>query len=160
MQTQTDVLVLGGGAAGLSLALRLADTHHVSLIAKGALQEGSTLYAQGGIAAVLDDQDNLESHIRDTLDAGAGLCDPAAVEFTVRRARRNIEWLIDQGVAFTHEDPSDAATPYHLTREGGHSHRRIIHAADATGRAVETTLEGRARQAPTSRCWRTTSPST
>jgi L-aspartate oxidase len=145
MQIETDVLVIGGGAAGLSLALRLADVYQVTLVAKGEVQEGSTLYAQGGIAAVLADEDNIQSHIRDTVDAGAGLCDPEVVEFTVSHARRNIEWLIDQGVLFTHEDPQDNSTPYHLTREGGHSHRRIIHAADATGRALETTMVDKAR---------------
>lgn len=144
-QYDCDVLVIGGGAAGLSLALRLADTHRICLISKGILSEGSTLYAQGGIAAVLADDDSLESHEADTLNAGAGLCDPQAVRFTVEHAKDCIDWLIDQGINFTENDDGHG---YHLTREGGHSHRRVIHATDATGRAVETTLEQKVRAHP------------
>ncbi|MEJ2345286.1 MAG: L-aspartate oxidase [Gammaproteobacteria bacterium] len=144
-----DVLVIGSGAAGLSLALGVADRARVAVLAKGPLQEGSTLYAQGGIAAVLDDRDSTESHIEDTLAAGGGLCDPDTVRFTVERAPAAIQWLIDLGVAFTRDEPARRnAGGYHLTREGGHSHRRVIHADDATGKAVETTLEARVRQHP------------
>lgn len=146
MQIKTDVLVIGGGAAGLSLALRLADDYSISLISKGILKEGSTLYAQGGVAAVLGPNDTLESHIEDTLQAGAGLCDSDVVRFTVEHAAENIRWLIDRGIAFTRDD--DQPGEYHLTREGGHSHRRVIHATDATGRAIETTLENEARRHP------------
>ena len=145
MQTETDVLIIGGGAAGLSLALHLAETHSISLISKGVLKEGSTLYAQGGVAAVLAQDDSLEAHIGDTLNAGAGLCDPKVVQFTVEHAAENIHWLVNQGIKFT----LDEETPnreFHLTREGGHSHRRVIHATDATGRAIETTLEQRVRE--------------
>lgn len=140
-----DVLILGSGAAGLTLALRLAqDGYSVAVFSKAALAEGSTLYAQGGISAVLDAGDSVDSHVQDTLAAGAGLCDEAAVRFTVEHGREAIEWLISRGVPFTPAE-DDTGYAYHLTREGGHSHRRIIHAADATGRAVETTLESLAR---------------
>ena len=143
-----DLLIIGSGAAGLSLALRLADTLHIALISKSSLDESATLYAQGGISVVRDEEDSLESHINDTLSAGAGLCNREAVEFTVRNANRNIQWLIDRGVDFTRESRPDGKQDYHLTREGGHSHRRIIHAADATGRVVEKTLEQQAREHP------------
>lgn len=139
-----DLLVIGSGAAGLSLALRvltLNPTARVAVLAKGPLYEGSTNYAQGGIAAVLDSTDSTESHIADTLNAGAGLCDVDSVRFVVENARSAIEWLIAQGVGFDREDGA-----YHLTREGGHSHRRVIHSADATGRAVQTALMDRLRE--------------
>ncbi len=145
MQIESDVLIIGSGAAGLSLALRLADTHHISLISKGNLADGSTLYAQGGIAAVLGDDDSIEAHINDTLTAGAGLCDPEVVRFVVERAASNIRWLLETGIRFNLEPDG---THFDLTREGGHSHRRIVHADDATGRAVETTLEDKVRAHP------------
>ena len=136
-----DVLIIGSGAAGLSLALRLPETCRIALVAKGPLSEGSTLYAQGGISAVLDEADSVESHIEDTLNAGAGLCSPATVRYVVEKGPDCIRWLIDQGVSFTRDQESDDPRAYHLTQEGGHSHRRVVHAADATGRAIETTLE-------------------
>ena len=136
-----DVLVIGSGAAGLSLALAVAPHARVGVISKGKLEDSSTYYAQGGIAAVLDETDSVQSHIHDTLDSGAGLCDEKAVQFIVENGRQAIEKLIEYGVDFTTENnPETGALEYHLTREGGHSHRRVIHAADATGRAVETTL--------------------
>ncbi len=141
-----DVLIIGSGAAGLSLALRLAAQGIAStILSKGLLSDTSTLHAQGGISAVLDERDSVESHVSDTLQAGAGLCDEAAVRFTVERGPACIEWLEEQGVQFTR---NDADTGLHLTREGGHSHRRVVHAADATGRALETTLESLARHNP------------
>lgn len=143
-----DTLVIGGGIAGLSLALRLADKVKVAIIAKGALTEGSSFYAQGGIAAVLDEDDSIENHIHDTLSAGAGLSDPEIVRHVVERGHDNIQWLIDQGVQFTREQGEYGMRGYHLTREGGHSRRRVIHAADATGRAVTTTLAEQAREHP------------
>jgi L-aspartate oxidase len=146
MQIKTDVLVIGGGAAGISLALRLAGDYSITLISKGVLKEGSTLYAQGGVAAVLGSDDTLESHIEDSINAGAGLCDPEVVRYTVEHGAENIQWLIDRGIAFTRDD--EHPEEYHLTREGGHSHRRIIHATDATGRAIETSLEREARKHP------------
>ncbi|HAI2137330.1 TPA: L-aspartate oxidase [Escherichia coli] len=143
-----DVLIIGSGTAGLSLALRLADQHQVIVLSKGPVTEGSTFYAQGGIAAVFDETDSIDSHVEDTLIAGAGICDRHAVEFVASNARSCVQWLIDQGVLFdTHIQPNGAES-YHLTREGGHSHRRILHAADATGREVETTLVSKALNHP------------
>ncbi|BBN82155.1 L-aspartate oxidase [Pseudoalteromonas sp. A25] len=137
----TDVVVIGSGAAGLSLALSLANHCHVTVISKGDLKEGSTLYAQGGIAAVFDKKnDSIESHVEDTLAAGAGLCDREAVHYTASNAKNCLKWLIEQGVPFDVEFDSKGKERFHLTREGGHSHRRILHAADATGKAVQTTL--------------------
>ncbi|WP_346208945.1 L-aspartate oxidase [Aeromonas salmonicida] len=143
-----DVLIIGSGAAGLSLALRLADQAKVLVLSKGPISEGATLYAQGGIAAVFDETDSIESHVSDTLNAGAGLCDPAVVEFTARNARESIQWLIKQGVPFDQEEDAEGESHYHLTREGGHSHRRIFHAADATGKAVQLTLIDQVRSHP------------
>ena len=143
-----DVLIIGSGAAGLSLALRLADQHQVIVLSKGPVTEGSTFYAQGGIAAVFDETDSIDSHVEDTLIAGAGICDRHAVEFVASNTLSCVQWLIDQGVLFdTHIQPNGEES-YHLTREGGHSHRRILHAADATGREVETTLVGKAQNHP------------
>jgi L-aspartate oxidase len=145
----SDVLIVGGGAAGLTLALHLADHANVTILAKAALTEGASLYAQGGVAAVLDrDQDSFESHVADTLNAGAGLCHADTVQYVVRNGPHAIRWLLDQGVPFTRGTREGNGFDYHLTREGGHSHRRIIHAADATGRAIEDTLEGRVRNHP------------
>lgn len=135
-----DVLIVGSGAAGLTLALNLADRCNVAVISKNALHEGSTYYAQGGISAVLHSTDSFESHIEDTLIAGAGLCDEEIVRFTVENGPKSIAWLENQGVEFTLEQNNEGAMEPHLTREGGHSHRRVIHSADATGMAVETTL--------------------
>ena len=143
-----DVLIIGSGAAGLSLALRLADQHQVIVLSKGPVTEGSTFYAQGGIAAVFDETDSIDSHVEDTLIAGAGICDRHAVEFVTSNARSCVQWLIDQGVLFdTHVQPNGEES-YHLTREGGHSHRRILHAADATGREVQSTLVSKAQNHP------------
>lgn len=142
-----DVLVIGSGAAGLSFALRVAAHSKVIVLSKGPLAEGATYYAQGGIAAVFDETDSIESHVQDTLIAGAGLCDKAAVEFIAQNARDCVQWLIDYGVPFDVEE-HDGAQKFHLTREGGHSHRRILHAADATGKAVQTTLVDKTRLHP------------
>ncbi|MCU1715922.1 L-aspartate oxidase [Pseudomonas sp. 5P_3.1_Bac2] len=140
---QHDVLVIGSGAAGLTLALTLPSHLRIAVLSKGNLSNGSTFWAQGGVAAVLDDTDTVESHVADTLVAGGGLCREDAVRFTVEHSREAIQWLIDQGVPFTRDDHSsgeDSHFEFHLTREGGHSHRRIIHAADATGAAIFNTL--------------------
>ena len=144
-QAEYDVLVIGAGIAGLSVALRLADRARIALLAKGPLTEGSSLYAQGGIAAVLDSRDSVQAHVDDTLAAGCGLCNEEIVRFTVERGPECIRWLIGLGVPFTKESRPDDEAEYHLTREGGHSHRRIIHAADATGRASAATLERHVR---------------
>jgi L-aspartate oxidase len=141
-----DVAIVGSGLAGLSVALNLAQTRRVAVIAKRSLTEGASDWAQGGIAAVLDSADSVENHVDDTLIAGGGLCDEAATRFIVEHGREAIQWLIDQGVPFTKDDAAELG--FHLTREGGHSHRRIIHAADATGHAVVATLSERVRQHP------------
>ena len=138
-----DVVILGSGAAGLSVALRLPQSVRIAVISKRELSEGNTYYAQGGISAVLDEEDSVESHVNDTLDAGAGLCDEATVRLVVEKGPENIRWLLSEGVTFTRDQ--SPGTGYHLTREGGHSHRRVIHAADATGKEVESTLESQVR---------------
>lgn len=143
-----DVLVIGSGAAGLSVALRLAEHHSVIVLSKGPVSEGSTFYAQGGIAAVFDETDSIESHVEDTLIAGAGIVERPAAEFVASNARQCVQWLIDQGVLFDTHIDSNGDESYHLTREGGHSHRRILHSADATGKAVETTLVSKALNHP------------
>jgi len=142
---QHDVLVIGSGAAGLTLALKLANNLRVALLCKDSASGGSTYYAQGGVAGVIDTSDTVEAHVEDTLNAGAGLCDSDAVRFTVGQSKSCIDWLIEQGVPFT-EDADISKGGFHLTKEGGHSHRRIIHAADATGRAISTTLINRVKQ--------------
>lgn len=141
-----DLLIIGSGTAGLTLALKMADKARVAVLSKSQLEEGASLYAQGGISVVLDKADSLQSHIDDTLRAGGGLCDEDVVRFTVEHARESVEWLIEQGVSFTRDDMTTET--YHLTQEGGHSHRRVIHSADATGRAVETTLLDKAKAHP------------
>ncbi len=141
-----DVAIVGSGLAGLSVALHLAETRKVAVISKRALLDGASSWAQGGIAAVLDSNDSVDEHVADTLVAGGGLCDEAATRFIVEHGREAIEWLIAQGVPFT-PDPT-AELGFHLTREGGHGQRRIIHAADATGHAVQVTLEQKVRAHP------------
>ena len=130
----------------MSAALHLADRQKVALVTKHELLDGASSWAQGGIAAVLDGSDSVEDHIRDTHIAGAGLCHDDAVRFVVERGRRSVEWLVAQGVPFTRDD--DHQDELHLTREGGHSHRRIVHAADATGSAVQKTLVQRVKSHP------------
>ncbi|WP_144391405.1 L-aspartate oxidase [Pleionea sediminis] len=141
-----DVLIIGSGAAGLSAALHLSQLGTVAVLSKAELTEGSTFYAQGGIAAVLDSKDSIESHVQDTEIAGAGLCHKDAVRYTVENSKKSIEWLISQGVTFSTKPNKEGELKYHLTREGGHSHRRIIHSDDATGKAVSTTLVGAVKQ--------------
>ncbi len=141
-----DVAIVGSGLAGLSVALHLAQNRKVVVISKRALRDGASDWAQGGIAAVLDSHDSHEEHVKDTLVAGAGLCDESATRFIVSQGREAIEWLIAQGVPFTRDETAELG--FHLTREGGHSQRRIIHAADATGHAVQVTLEEKVRQHP------------
>jgi len=138
-----DVIIVGSGGAGLSAALRLAQTHKVLVLAKGELAGGSTAWAQGGIAAVLDAGDTFENHINDTMVAGAGLNRKETVEFVVENAPAAIERLISMGVPFNEEQDN-----LHLTREGGHSHRRIVHVDDATGWAVQEALQKTAEAHP------------
>ena len=135
-----DVLIIGSGAAGLSLALRLASNGAVAIISKGSINEGCTYWAQGGISAVLASDDSFQSHVDDTMNAGAGLCNRDAVRFTIEHGPENIRWLEQLGVPFTKEATPDGRRLLHLTREGGHSHRRVVHAADATGMALSNTL--------------------
>jgi len=141
-----DVAIVGSGLAGLSVALHLAQTRKVAIISKRTLLDGASSWAQGGIAAVLDSGDSHDQHIDDTLVAGAGLCDEGATRAIVEGGRAAIEWLIEQGVPFTRDETAELG--FHLTREGGHSQRRIIHAADATGHAVQVTLEQKVRAHP------------
>jgi L-aspartate oxidase len=138
-----DVLIIGSGLAGLTAALKLAPTHRVAVVTKRGISDGSSNWAQGGIAAVLAEGDSFESHVQDTLIAGAGLCDLEATRYTVENSPAAIAWLQELGVPFSTEHGE-----LHLTREGGHSHRRIVHATDATGAAVQATLSKLARATP------------
>jgi L-aspartate oxidase len=139
-----DVLIIGSGAAGLTAALHLAQTKQVAVLAKGSLSDGATAWAQGGIAAVLEPGDTFEDHIRDTMVAGGGLNKRETVEFVVENAPQAIRRLADLGVPFNPGDDEE----WHLTREGGHSHRRIVHVNDATGWAVQQALEKAANANP------------
>lgn len=143
-----DAVVVGTGAAGMSLALHLPKSFKIALLTKTSLNQGSTYWAQGGMAAVIDAGDTVESHVADTLVAGAGLCDLDAVTFTVARSGQVVEWLVSMGVNFDRlESNTGEPKAFHLTREGGHSHRRILHAADATGKAISRTLSARVSEA-------------
>ena len=156
-QLQFDILIIGSGAAGLTLALKTADFARVAVLSKGDLNQGATFYAQGGIAAVLDETDSIESHVADTLSAGVGLCHEDIVEHIVAESAEAVKWLVKQGVTFTKKESfergenksmSAELSSLHLTQEGGHSNRRIIHATDATGKAVFETLHRRAQAHP------------
>jgi L-aspartate oxidase len=138
-----DVLIVGSGLAGLSAALHLAPTHRVAILTKRSMTDGSSGWAQGGIAAVMGEDDSFASHVDDTLVAGAGLSEPAATRFVVEHAPESIEWLRQLGVPFSQEHGH-----LHLTREGGHSARRIVHVTDATGAAVQKTLIEHVRRTP------------
>ncbi|CAB3838623.1 L-aspartate oxidase [Achromobacter pulmonis] len=138
-----DVIIIGSGLAGLAAALELAPHRRVALVSKGALRSGASQHAQGGIAAPLGPGDSVAAHLRDTLEAGAGLCDANAARAIIDQACAAIGWLQAQGVAFSTE-----GAHLHLTREGGHGQRRIAHAADATGRAIIAALVARVEQQP------------
>ena len=148
--THFDVLIVGSGAAGLSLALQLPETLSIGLLSKSDLNSGSTSWAQGGMAAVLHERDTIESHVADTLQAGAGLCHEDAVTFTVEQSRSVVDWLVAQGVDFDlrNDQPDDEFREFHLTMEGGHSIRRILHAADQTGSAISKALNARITERP------------
>ena len=135
-----DVLIVGSGAAGLSLALSISNHAKVIVLSKTSIEENATYYAQGGISAVVDESDSLNSHVEDTILAGDGLCDKSTVEFIVGRAKDRVEWLSKKGVQFTKRRSKSGKDEYHLSQEGGHSIRRVVHAADRTGRAIENTL--------------------
>ncbi len=144
-----DVLVIGSGGAGLTLAIKLASLKiRVAVLSKFALTACSTYYAQGGISAVFDAEDSLESHLNDTLDSGAGLCNSEIVKLTVQHGKDSIDWLRKQGVLFTEEHTASGETKLHLNLEGGHSHRRVVHTDDATGKAVSLSLIQRAQKNP------------
>lgn len=155
---QTPVVIVGAGLAGLTVALHLADRVPVIVLAKRELNEAATAWAQGGIVGVLGSDDSIESHVRDTQDAGAGLVDEATARFIAERSADAVGWLVEQGVPFTPDEQGPLGL--HLTREGGHAVRRIAHAADATGKAIHDALLAKARPIPTSSCasagWRWT----
>src|SRR5262249_8904902 len=145
----TDVLVIGAGLAGLRAALAVPDSLYVLVVTKDRIDESNSAYAQGGIAGVLGPDDRFEDHVADTLTAGAGLCDREVVEMVVREAPRAIHDLANWGTRFDLEDGHLA-----LTREGGHSHARIVHAlGDATGHEVMRAVIARARQATNMTLW-------
>ncbi|KAF0100059.1 MAG: L-aspartate oxidase [bacterium] len=138
-----DVLIIGSGLSAATLALSLPESLRVAVATKKRAEDSSSFWAQGGIAAVMGRDDSFDEHVRDTLVAGAGLCDEAVVRHVVESAPAAVRWLIGQGAPFDMEGAS-----YHLTREGGHSHRRVLHAADATGRAVQEILLSRMAARP------------
>ena len=140
------VVIVGAGLAGLAVALRVARQCPVVVLAKRGLDEGATAWAQGGIVGVLGEDDSVDSHVRDTQDAGAGLVDEHTARFIAERSAAAVEWLVAQGVPFS-ADPS-GPLGLHLTREGGHAVRRIAHAADATGKAIHDALLAKARAHP------------
>lgn len=135
-----DVLILGSGAAGLSTALHIDQNLRIAVLSKAELSSGNTSYAQGGISAVLDDDDSFEQHIADTISAGVGLCNPEVVAKTVSEGSKVIDWLLSIGVDFTRDNNTQSPHQLHLTREGGHTRRRVAHVDDATGNAVQNQL--------------------
>ena len=140
-----DVLIIGSGLAGLSTALKLADSKKIAIISKRELTISSSQWAQGGIASASSEEDSVEAHIQDTLSAGAGLCDEVVASYVTERSQESLKWLTDIGVDFTKNNTNNGL---HLTKEGGHSFRRVAHVADATGRAVQNVLIERIKQHP------------
>ena len=147
-QYKFDVIILGSGAAGLSLALHLPPTLSVAILAKNNNEQYSSYFAQGGISAVLEADDSVEQHVSDTMTAGAGLCDEAVVTFAASAGPDCIRWLTDLGMPFTRDRQETSSSGFHLTREGGHSRRRVVHAADATGKALQQTLQAHVQEQP------------
>lgn len=143
MTQQFDTLIIGSGLAGLTLALQIADHQRVCIVSKRKISDSASSWAQGGIATVLNSSDSIGAHVEDTLVAGAGLCDQEITQMVAENGREAVDWLIQLGVEFTKEENSESG--FHLTREGGHSHRRIVHVADATGQAVQKTLAQKVR---------------
>jgi L-aspartate oxidase len=144
MSNTQEVLVIGSGAAGMTVALELASRYKVAIISKSTIKSGSTWWAQGGIASVFDNEDSLESHYQDTLKAGAGMCHEKTVRYAVEKGPETINWLVKKGVKFTQNSDNQ----YHLTKEAGHSYRRILHSADATGKEVSASLADEVRRDP------------
>lgn len=140
-QFQFDVVIIGSGAAGMTAALKLPKSSSIAILAKNNYEQHATYYAQGGISAVLEADDSVELHTQDTLNAGAGLCDEEVVRFTAANGQQNIQWLADLGMPFSKDKAETGGTHFHLTREGGHSKRRVAHATDATGKALHQTLQ-------------------
>ena len=147
-QFNFDVIILGSGAAGLSVALHLPSSTSIAILAKNNTEQYSSYFAQGGISAVLEPDDSVEQHAQDTIIAGAGLCDETVVKFTAGAGRQTIQWLNDLGMPFTRDRQEVSSSGYHLTREGGHSKRRVVHAADATGKALQQTLQAHVHEYP------------
>lgn len=143
MQTDCDVLIAGNGLAALTLALSLPESFRIIILCKNWLDDTASRHAQGGIAAAWSGEDDIEKHVADTLEAGAGLCDEAAVRTILSQGKPAIEWLLAQGVAFDQNN-----NDLHLTREGGHTCRRIAHVADYTGEAVMQSLIAQIRRRP------------
>jgi len=147
-QFNFDVIILGTGAAGLSVALHLPSSTSIAILAKNNTEQYSSYFAQGGISAVLEPDDSVEQHVEDTIIAGAGLCDETVVQFTAAAGKQSIQWLTDLGMPFTRDRQEISDSGFHLTREGGHSKRRVVHAADATGRALQQTLQAHVHEQP------------
>jgi L-aspartate oxidase len=145
-QFKFDVVIIGSGAAGLSAALHLPTSLKIAVLAKTPGEQHSSYWAQGGISAVLEPDDSIEQHSKDTIEAGAGLCDQEIVEFVATHGKDCIEWLADLGMPFSRDRQDVSSSGFHLTREGGHSKRRVVHAADATGKALQQTLEAHAAE--------------
>jgi L-aspartate oxidase len=145
-QFKFDVVIIGSGAAGLSAALHLPTSLKIAVLAKTPGEQHSSYWAQGGISAVLEPDDSIEQHSEDTIEAGAGLCDQEIVEFVATHGKDCIEWLADLGMPFSRDRQDVSSSGFHLTREGGHSKRRVVHAADATGKALQQTLEAHAAE--------------
>lgn len=144
MSNSQHVLVIGSGAAGMTVALELSCKYKVSILSKSAIESGSTWWAQGGIASVFDHEDSIESHYQDTIRAGAGMCHEKTVRSVVERGPKAIRWLVEHGVDFT----QNSSDEYHLTQEAGHSHRRILHSADSTGKEVSASLADKVKKDP------------
>jgi L-aspartate oxidase len=147
-QHQFDVVIIGSGTAGLSAALHLPPTLRIAILAKSDLSQTSSYWAQGGISAVLDPEDSVELHAQDTLRTGGGICDEAVVNFVTSNGPECIQWLVNLGMPFTRDNPEIIDSAWHLTREGGHGKRRVVHAADSTGKALQQTLQAHVSERP------------
>ncbi len=142
---RSDVLIIGSGLAGLTAALKLADHKKVLIVSKREILESSSQWAQGGVAAVMSSDDSIESHAKDTEFVGGGLTDPKVASYVASHGKEAIQWLIDLDVPFSRDETTHQ---FHLTKEGGHSHRRVVHANDATGKAIQKTLSDKVKSHP------------